>query len=464
MRLKWFVFATLVGVVPSFGTAQQAEPSHAPRHSGSSQLTSDGPAAPLPPAPQVESVPSPAGELASAAGLTLAELEAMAERCNPTLVQAAARVQAARGQYLQVGLHPNPVIGYSGDEMGNDGRAGQQGGFVGQEFVTGGKLRLNRAVASQEIARLQQEWAAQQFRVLTDVRTTFYDVLVVQRTVELADRLVKIAEEGVRAAEALLKAKEASRVDLLQARVEANTTRILLENAQNRHQGAWRRLAAVVGMPDMATEQLAGDVEDTGLPLRWEDALSRVLSESPELAAAAAQVQAARWATQRARVEWVPNVGVQATVQHDNASGDDIAGVQVALPLPLFNRNQGNIVAADAQLVAARRNVERSRLSLQSRLAEVFRRYASAGQQVEKYRGTILPDAKETLDLVATGYQQGEFSYLNLLTVQRTYFQSNLAYLESLLQLKSAQAEIEGLLLSDSLNGSSAQPGNPQNP
>lgn len=421
---------------------------------------------PLEPRPPYESELPPAPEPGrhQAAGLTLPDLEQMALQNNPTLSQAQAAVQAARGIWEQVGLYPNPVIGYSGGEIGNDGRAGQQGGFVGQEFVTGGKLRLNRQAACQEVIRLQQELAAQQFRVLTDVQTSFYDVLVAQRTVDTTDRLVKIAEQGVQAAEALLKAKEASRADLLQARVEANTARILLENARNRHQGAWRRLAAVVAMPDMAPEQLAGNVEDTGPPLRWEDALSRVLSESPELAAAAAQVQAAQWVTQRARVEWVPNVGVQAIVQHDNASGDDIAGLQVALPLPLFNRNQGNIVAADARLVAAQRNVERVRLSLQRRLAEVFRRYASAGQQVEKYRGTILPDAKETLDLVKAGYQQGEFSYLNLLTVQRTYFQSNLAYLESLLQLKSAQVQIEGLLLSDSLNGPSEQPGNPQNP
>jgi cobalt-zinc-cadmium efflux system outer membrane protein len=387
-------------------------------------------------------------------GLTLSDLEHTALRNNPTLAQARARVQAARGVWQQVGLYPNPVAGYSAEEMGDDGTAGKQGAFVGQEFVTGGKRQLSRAVAGQEVARLEQEWAAQQFRVLTDVRTTFYDALVAQRTVELADRLVKVADEGLRAAEALLKAKEASRVDLLQARVEANTARILLEDAQNRHQGAWRRLAAVVGMPDMAPGPLAGNVEDVGLPLRWEDALSRVLSESPELAAAAARVRAARWATERARVEWVPNVEVEAAVHHDNATGDDVVGTRVALPLPLFNRNQGNIVAADARLVAAQRGLERVRLSLQNRLAEVFRRYANAGQQVEKYRGTILPDAKETLDLMTAGYRQGEFSYLNLLTAQRTYFQSNLAYLESLLELKSARAQIEGLLLTGSLNGS----------
>jgi len=401
--------------------------------------------------------PAPEPGPRQAGGLSLQDLEQTALRNNPTLSQARARVQAARGIWEQVGLYPNPVAGYTAEEMGDNGTAGKQGGFIGQEFVTAGKLRLNRQVACQEIMRLEQELAAQQFRVLTDVRTSFYDVLVAQQMVEQTDRLVDIAEQGVEAAEALFKAKEGSRVDILQARVEGNTARILLENARNRRQGAWRRLAAVAGTPDLAPEQLAGNVEDIGPLLSWEEALSRVLSESPELAAAAAEVQAARWATQRARVEWIPNVGIQTTVQHDNASGDDVAGVQVALPLPLFNRNQGNIVASNAQLIAAQRNLERVRLSLQNRLAEVFRRYASAGQQVEKYRGTILPDAKDTLDLVATGYQQGEFSYLKLLTAQRTYFQSNLSYLESLLQLKSAQVQIEGLLLSESLTGYSEQ-------
>lgn len=459
MRLTHIAALAVFSLIPATARSQAVPPTNgAEVRASMAQFVQPPEPRPL---NQSELLPAPGPGPHQAAGLTLSVLEQMALQNNPTLSQAQARVRAAQGVWQQVGLYPNPVAGYAAEDMGDNGTAGKQGGFIGQEFVTGGKLRLNRQVACQEVMRLQQELAAQQFRVLSDVQTSFYDVLVAQRTIELTDRLVKIAEQGVQAAEALLKAKEGSRVDLLQARVEGNTARILLENARNRHQGAWRRLAAVAGMPDMAPEQLAGDVEDIGLQLRWEDALSRVLSESPELAAAAAEVQAAQWATQRARVEWIPNVGVQATVQHDNASGDDVAGVQVALPLPLFNRNQGNIVAADSQLVAAQRNVERVRLSLQSRLAEVFRQYANAGQQVEKYHRTILPDAKETLDLVASGYQQGEFSYLNLLTAQRTYFQSNLAYLESLLQLKSAQVQIEGLLLNESLNGSSGQRGKP---
>ncbi len=452
MKTAYIAAFAVLSVLPATARSQTHRLARVPRP-GPSIEQIEQPA--IPPLGDGDLLPTPESVSEQGAGFGLADIEQMALQNNPTLSLARARVQAARGVWEQVGLYPNPVIGYSAGEIGNEGRGGQQGGYIGQSVVTAGKLRLNRQVAAQEVARLQQEMAAQQFRILTDVRTSYYEALVAQRSVELAERLVKIAKQGVEAAEALLNAKEGSRVDLLQARVETNTTGILLSNARKRHQGAWRRLAAVAGVADLVAAPLSGNIEEVGAPVVWDDALSHVLSASPELSAASAPVRAAQWATQRARVQWIPNVGLQATVQHDNATGDDIAGVQVSIPIPIFNRNQGNIVAADARLAAACRNVDRVRLSLQERLAVVYRQYAAAAQQVEKYRATILPDAKETLELVTAGYQQGEFSYLNLLTAQRTYFQSTLAYLESLFQLKSAQAQIDGMLVNQSLSVSS---------
>ena len=203
----------------------------------------------------------------------------------------------------------------------------------------------------------------------------------------------------------------------------------------------------------MPTQPLSGALENHSNDLRWEEVLNRLLSDSPELAAARADVERARCALSRACAERIPNVTVQTSVHQDNATGDAVAGVEVGLRLPLFNRNQGNIAAANAELAAADRNVERTELSLHKRLAERFQRYSIARNQVEKYRQDILPDAKTTLDLMSKGYQQGEFGYLEMLTAQRTFFQSNLAYLESLRQLRSAAAEIDGLLLGNSLEG-----------
>jgi cobalt-zinc-cadmium efflux system outer membrane protein len=88
---------------------------------------------------------------------------------------------------------------------------------------------------------------------------------------------------------------------------------------------------------------------------------------------------------------------------------------------------------------------------LRNRLASTYEQYANARQQVEAYRDHILPNANKSLELTGSGYQQGEFDYLTLLTAQRTYFQANLDYLRSLSQLRARSVELEGLLLSNSL-------------
>ncbi len=452
MRVKWFVFIALMSLVPSLSTAQQPKRAGAAHPNGGEyRVITDGPAAPLPPASQSQAVPFPAGEQGPSPGMTLAELEEMAERCNPTLAQAAARVQAARGQYVQVGLYPNPVVGYLGSEIGNEGRAGQQGGFIGQEIVTAGKLRLNRAVACQEILQAEYAWETQRFRVLTDVRRGFYEVLVAQRTMELAEQLVGIGERGVKAAEALMKAKEAARADVLQARIEADSASILLEKARNRCAGAWRGLAAVVGDPALQPTPLAGNLQDGMAQLTWEDTLNRLLAESPQLAGAQTGVARAQTTLSRECAGRVPNVDLQAGVQYDNATRDTFASVQVGVPIPIYNRNQGNIRRAQAELAAAQHEVRRVQLALEQRLAAVFEQYATAHQQVEKYNRDIMPNAQESLKLVSSGYRQGEFSYLMLLTAQRTYFQTSLAYLDALRDLRAAGVAIEGNLLGDSL-------------
>ena len=268
---------------------------------------------------------------------------------------------------------------------------------------------------------------------------------------ELTEQLVNIGEEGVKSTEALMKAKEVARTDVLQARIEADSAKILLEKARNRHVAAWRSLAAIVGNPTMQPAPLAGNLQDGMVQLGWEDTLNRLLAESPQLASARAGVARAQAVLSRECAGRYPNVALQAGVQYDNATGDAIAGVQVGVPFPIFNRNQGNISKAQSELTAAQRDVERVQLALQQRLALVFEQYASALRQVEKYQADILPNAQESLKLVSSGYRQGEFSYLVMLTAQRTFFQTNLTYLDALRDLRSAGVAIEGNLLGDNL-------------
>ena len=88
---------------------------------------------------------------------------------------------------------------------------------------------------------------------------------------------------------------------------------------------------------------------------------------------------------------------------------------------------------------------------MQNRLASVFERYTSAAYRVRRYRESILPTAEKSLTQVQRLYSGGEQPFLNLLNAQRTYFQTNNLYLQSLLDLRTSAAQIEGMLLSNSL-------------
>jgi cobalt-zinc-cadmium efflux system outer membrane protein len=386
----------------------------------------------------------------STALLALADLEQTALANNRALGEAFAAIEAARGRWVQAGLPPNPIIGYSGQQLGSSGQAEQNGVLIGQEIVRGGKLRLGRSVAEQEIVLAQQQAEIIRRRVLTDTRIAYYDVLFAQHRLVLNQQLVRIGEKALQTAESLFQARAGSRVDILQAKIEIEQARILLQNSINRQQAAWRSLSAVVGQV-LTTQPVEGSYDAPPPTLAWEEALSRLLTQSPEVAAAAVGIDRARWALRRACAEPKPNITVEGIVQHDAAIDSSNGNLQVTLPVPVLNRNQGAIREARAQLAEAQQALARVEANLTHRLAVVFERYANARSQVDRFSADILPSAESSLQLTTEGYRSGEIAFLTLLTAQRTFFQTSLSYLEAQRELWIAVAEIEGLLLKNSL-------------
>ena len=361
---------------------------------------------------QLISVDEPAPAVAETGEVTLDSLEQIALSSNPTLAELQSRVDAANGRWLQVGLYPNPVVAYTAPEIGNEGTPGQQGAYLQQEFVTANKLKLNRNAATWNVKRAEQELASQQLRVLTDVRQGFYSTRVAQERVKIAEELHGIAQTAVEKAKELIKLQEPKTV-LTQAEIEAELAAVLVENSRIQREAQWRRLAAVIGRPSMPRQFVSAELTAEAPQVVWEQTLNRIQHESPEVAAAIAKVEQARWALQRASVQATPNVTVQAG--------------------------------------AAEQAVQRVELSLQQRLAAVYQQYEQARQQASRYDSVILKKAKENLDLNRKSYEAGESSYLAVLTAQRSYSQARLAWLNALEQLWCATVRMEGMLLSDSL-------------
>jgi outer membrane protein, heavy metal efflux system len=383
--------------------------------------------------------------------LRLEDLEQIALGRNPTLVQARMVVRAAQGGYLQEGLYPNPTIGYLGGDIGLEGTAGQQGAVFGQEIVTSGKLRLGSSVAGHEVRIARHGLEAQRQRVLNDVRTGYYQVLLAQKMIDVHQELLRISQEIAQAMEKALTLQEVSRADALQVRIEAERARVGLEEVENNHQIAWYQLATVLGQPEMPPAALVGSVEmDLPTPSR-EEALGRLMAQSPELAHARSGVDRARCQVALQCAERVPNFEFEMWAKHDAITDEGLLDVGVGLPLPLFNRNQGNIVTAQAELIAAQREVERVELDLRNRFAVAFGEFVNARRLVDSYANTILPNGEESLRLFRLGLRDGEFGYLTLLTAQRTYFNDNLEYLASLQEFWARAVELDGMLLSGGL-------------
>ena len=381
---------------------------------------------------------------------TLEAFEELALASNPTLAEFRARIESAEGRRVQVGLSPNPVIGLSVQEIGNDGSAGQYGAFLSQPIITTNKLELNRNEAGWDVARAERELASQRLRVLTDVRRAFHLSRVAQQRVAVAKELHAIANQAVLKARELIKNQE-PRTVLTQAEIELEVATLKLENTRTQHTARWRGLVTVVGQPGLPLQDVAGSLAAESPELVWNQTLETILRDSPELSAAVAEVERTRAALLRATAEATPNWTMQTGTYYDDASKDTFATIQLSMPIPVHDRNQGGIAQAQADAIAARQVVERIELHLQQRLAAVFLKYEQARQQAARYSGVILEKAKQNLDLNRQSYESGESSYLAVLTAQRSYSETRLAWLDSLEQLWTATVEIQGLLLSGSL-------------
>jgi cobalt-zinc-cadmium efflux system outer membrane protein len=400
---------------------------------------------------------SPAGEPSPEGPLTLQQVEALALARNPSLHQAGAVVQMGAGNRRQVGRYPNPMLAYQGQEIGDDGTAGQQGIMLQQTIVLGRKLELNELVADWDVQVLHWQAEAQRYRVRNDVRRQFFIALGAQQRVSIAQELHRIAQEGVKTTRTLQEALIAARPDVLQAEIQLQEVDVILRNAYYQRDASWKQLASVMGMPDMPLVELANQLEVSDGPRELETARQQLLALSPQLHSARAEVQRAAARIRREEVQPIPNLQVQVGAMYMFASQDPGANVQLGLPLPVFNRNDGNISRAMADYQRACWNVQRLELALESQLAASFQAYQDAANRVRVYRDEIVPRQTETLRLIESAYPE-QFDFLRVLTARMSYFQARLLYLQALVDLRTAEVALDGLLLSGGLDDPTLAP------
>jgi outer membrane protein, heavy metal efflux system len=372
---------------------------------------------------------------------------------NPVLREAAAEVEAARGQVIQAGTYPNPRLAYGMESLGNhQDPSGTITVQIGQEIVTAGKRRLDLAIAraGTDIACLAL--FTRKFEVLTRVRRAYYDYLGWQYTVRVNEEVVATLRQSVTATRRLVEeVRSRPRTDLV--RLEALLAEAQINQSRNRAflEAAWRQLAAEVGLPG-----LPPPAEQADLPAepRWwkQDAvLQRVLARHSELQQAAREAERARLEVERARAEAVPNVTVGGG--YSNEAVDRVQGaiVNIETALPVWDRKQGRRYEAEARWLRAQAAQRTAAARLSRDVAEAFGRYGAAREQVERLSREVLPRLVESLELVRKGYQAGsaDFTFADVLLAQEALNDARLRQADARRTLWLAVADLDGLMQLD---------------
>jgi cobalt-zinc-cadmium efflux system outer membrane protein len=372
---------------------------------------------------------------------------------NPALREAAADLEAARGRQVQAGLYPNPRAVYNQDTFG--ARVSPQGNItvvVNQEIVTAGKRRLDMAVAAREADSAGVGLVGRKFEILTRIRRAWYDYLALRYMFQVNGETVSTLERGIGVTrQQVEKARTRPQTDLLRLEALLAEARINQTRVQIALEGAWRQLAAEVGVPQL-TMPVREEPSSEALP-HWDDnsVLDRVLATNTGLRQAAVEVERAGLAVRRARAGAIPNVIVGGGYTADNV--DETAGgvINVEVALPVWNRQQGAIHEAQARLAFAQAAVRTTENRLTRETADAIARYKAARRQVEQTGGEVLPRLQSSLTLLLKAYQAGsaQVTFSDILVTEQSLNTTRLTLAEARRSLWQAIADLEGLMQLD---------------
>jgi cobalt-zinc-cadmium efflux system outer membrane protein len=194
---------------------------------------------------------------------------------------------------------------------------------------------------------------------------------------------------------------------------------------------------------------LVGELEPADAPLAKEVALEQILRDSPEIQFALAEVERDEVTVEREKREPIPNVIVRGAGGYNYEVGRPTADVSVGVRLPVWDRNEGTVAQAQADLARARAEVTRVELSVRRRFADTFQRYESALASVKDFREETLPKARKAYEVYQDYFKKRRATWPQVLVAERTLTQLNDEYVNALLELRRAEVDIRGLLLGD---------------
>ena len=377
--------------------------------------------------------------------LTLDQALEMAERLQPELAEARAMVEAAEGRAKQAGLFPNPEAIVGANQLPLRSSAANEKEFVagiGQTLPLGGRLGKARQAElfDREVRARGLEVKRRDIR--KRVHSAFATALYQEKAWQAQKEIRLNAEKAVTTATARFQAGDAVREDVARAEMEAARVKVELQRAESLRQQSLVALASAIGDATLAVKSLTGSLDAT-FEIPTLENLAGNLAAQPEIAMADADVRASTARVDLAKAERIPDVKVELLYHRLEASRENTLDVGFSIPLPLFNRNQGRLREARAEVAAAEARSRMTQNELVARLRESYLQLTAALANSRTLKTEILPKADTVLKTAEARYAAGDASLVEILPVRRDRAVVQLTYLESLRDVMQAWAGLQ---------------------
>ncbi|MCD5992388.1 TolC family protein [Pseudomonas sp. CDFA 602] len=363
---------------------------------------------------------------------------------NPELAAAQWEIGISEGERQQAGLIPNPVLSWETEDTRRETSTTTV--MLSQALELGGKrgARIDAASRGRDAAGIELEMRGNELRA--QVTQAFYAAVRAQAGLDLAKQSQTLAARGLQVADGRVRAGKTSPVEATRAQVQLAETDLLVRRAETQKANSYRELARATGSPTATFERLHYQNLSPGKSLPAPRLLSAV-NQTAELRLAHARIEQREASLGSERAKRIPDltvsVGSQYSREERERERERINVVGLSMPIPLFDRNQGNVLSASRRADQARDLRNAAELKLRTETQSALDQWATAAQEVESFNQVILPAAQRAVDTATRGFEMGKFGFLEVLDAQRTLISARGQYLESLATATEASVTIE---------------------
>nr|WP_241426376.1 TolC family protein [Geobacter benzoatilyticus] len=374
---------------------------------------------------------------------------------NGELQALRAEKEVARAGVERAALFTNPTLDLSADTGAMTGSSDENTASIGlsQELPTVGKRAKRRAVAERELEEVLQQIADRERLLALEVKSTFAELMLAQKRRELALRAVELNGKLLEITQERLAAGDIPELEVNLARVEVARSEGRKIEAERGLDPLQARLRALLGLPAGDDVGFEGSPERHHLAIPPAELTRLALENRPDLKALRAARAGRDAAVALAEAERIPNVtlgvgytherSVDATGLGEEKTRDNLVGIKLSIPIPLFDRNQAGIREARAREQGAGHRLEFARAGVAREVEGDYARLTAADKALDLYVGSILPQLEENLKLTREAYQLGEAGILPVIEEQKKYIEVHDGYLAALAERQTALARLE---------------------